>query len=250
MESGEDEVARFSRRQGKLDGLEVPHLADEYDVGVLTQGAPQGIGKAFRMRPQLTLVDKAFLGVVEKLDGVLDGEDVFLHGIVDEVHYRGKRRRFAAAGRPRDEDEALFQARYVLEYTGQVEFIEGGYLARNGPEDRRFAAVLLEDVDPEAGQVAEAEGEVELEVLLEDLPLEVAQYVIDHIVHIFLVEGRQIDLCHFAVYPDHRGFPGTDVQVRSSAFECETQQFRYVHGVLLSFERFYLLVCRQILKTL
>jgi hypothetical protein len=104
VEGGEYEVSRFSRRQGKLDGLEVPHFADEYDVGILTQGAPQGVGKAFGMRSKFTLVDKAFLGVVEELDGVLDGEDMFLHGIVDEVHYRGKRRRLAAAGGPRDED--------------------------------------------------------------------------------------------------------------------------------------------------
>src|SRR5215467_5459018 len=50
--------------------------------------------------------DDAALVLVQKLDRVLDREDVVGARLVDLVDHRGERRRLAGARRARDEDEA------------------------------------------------------------------------------------------------------------------------------------------------
>ena len=47
-----------------------------------------------------------FLCVVEELDRVLDGHDVLVALLVDQVDHRRERRRLAGAGRAGDEHEA------------------------------------------------------------------------------------------------------------------------------------------------
>jgi hypothetical protein len=72
----EDEVTGLGRGQCRGDRLEVSHLTDEDDVGVLAQGVLERIGEAVRVRAHFALVDDAALVVVEELDRVLDRHDV------------------------------------------------------------------------------------------------------------------------------------------------------------------------------
>ena len=72
----EDEVARLRGLDGDLDGLQVAHLADEHDVGVLAQRGAQRVGEAWVCAVHLALVDQAAVGLVDELDRVLDGDDV------------------------------------------------------------------------------------------------------------------------------------------------------------------------------
>ena len=58
------------------DRLEVPHLADQDDVGVLAQDVLQRRGEAVGVGPDLALVHDAGLVLVQELDRVLDGHDV------------------------------------------------------------------------------------------------------------------------------------------------------------------------------
>src|SRR4029079_1613283 len=103
VERREDEVAGLGRGQRGRDRLEVSHLADEAHVGVLTERGLQAESEALRIGAQLALVDDALLVLVQELDRVLDREDVFVPGVVDQVEHRGERRRLARAGRARDE---------------------------------------------------------------------------------------------------------------------------------------------------
>jgi len=43
---------------------------------------------------------------VDKFDGVLNGDDVAISFIVDDINHRGQGRRLSATGRPCNEDEA------------------------------------------------------------------------------------------------------------------------------------------------
>jgi hypothetical protein len=61
---------------GRLDGLEVAHFADEDHVRVLTQGAAEGLGEAGHVVADLALVDDRLLVVVVVLDRVFDRDDV------------------------------------------------------------------------------------------------------------------------------------------------------------------------------
>ena len=76
VQRGEHEVTGLGERERDRDRVEVAHLAEEDDVGVLTQGAAQTVGEAVHVGAHLTLVDHRGLVVVQVLDRVLDGEDV------------------------------------------------------------------------------------------------------------------------------------------------------------------------------
>jgi predicted alpha/beta-hydrolase family hydrolase len=56
-------VTGLGRPHGRLDRLEVTHLADEDHVGVLTQGPAEGLGEARDVVADLALVDDRLLVV-------------------------------------------------------------------------------------------------------------------------------------------------------------------------------------------
>ena len=72
----EHQVARLGQRQGELDGLEVSHLTDEEDVGVLPESGTQRPLERRAVEADLALVDGGEIVLVHVLDRVLDREDV------------------------------------------------------------------------------------------------------------------------------------------------------------------------------
>jgi hypothetical protein len=51
-------VPRFGRGNGGLNRLQVAHFADQDHIGVLTQGAADGLGKAGHIDTDLALIDR------------------------------------------------------------------------------------------------------------------------------------------------------------------------------------------------
>ena len=78
VQRAERQVAGLGDPQRRLDRLEVAHLADEHDVGVLAQRRAQRVREAVRVAVHLALVDQAALVLVDVLDRVLDREDVLV----------------------------------------------------------------------------------------------------------------------------------------------------------------------------
>ena len=105
----EHEVPGFRRRQRDLDGLAVAHLADEDHLRRLPQRRRERRGERRRVAVQLALVDGRLLVLVQELDRILDGEDVFGAGLVDQIDDRRQRRRLARAGRTGDQDDAVLE---------------------------------------------------------------------------------------------------------------------------------------------
>ena len=64
----EDEVAGLGDREGGCDRLEIAHLADLDDVGILAKRGSQGAGEVVGVRPDLALDDHRLLVVVHVLD--------------------------------------------------------------------------------------------------------------------------------------------------------------------------------------
>ncbi len=93
VERAEGQVTRLGDPQGGLDRLEVAHLADQNDVGILAQGRPEGVGEGVGVGVELPLVHEALLVLVQVLDGVLDGDHVLVTLAVDLVEHRSQRRR-------------------------------------------------------------------------------------------------------------------------------------------------------------
>ena len=77
------EMPGLCRLQGRLGRLGVAELADEDDVGVLAQDAPERLVERAGVEPDLALVDDAACVGVEDLDRILDRDDVLPSRAVD-----------------------------------------------------------------------------------------------------------------------------------------------------------------------
>ena len=149
VQRAEHQVAGFRGGQRRGNSLQVAHLSDQYDVGVLPEDVFQRAGERERVAPQLALVDDRLLMMVDVLYGVLDGDDVATLVRVDEIYHRGLRGRLAVTRGPGDEDQSLRPERQLGNDLGQAEFLQGGHLLRNGPHGGGDAALLHVYVDPE-----------------------------------------------------------------------------------------------------
>ena len=81
----------------------------------------------------------------------------------------------------------------LLEDLRRIQVLERQDLRRNGAEHRAGAAVLVEGVDAEARQLRDLEREVGLQELLVGLALLVVHDVVHHVVHLLVVQRRQVD---------------------------------------------------------
>lgn len=66
-------------------------------------------------------------------------------------------------------------------------------------------------------------------MVLEVHPLGVIHDCIDQRLHLSMIEGRQVDAPHIAIYPNHRRQAGGQVQVGCTLFSAECQQFGDIH---------------------
>ncbi len=167
MQRGEDQVTGLGDGEGGLDGLQVPHLADEHDVRILPEHVAERLLEGGGVRPDLPLVDHAGLVRVEVLDRVLDGHDVLAGLGVDLVDHGGQRGGFPAAGGAGDQHEAAGLEGQLGGDRRQAQLLEGEDLEGDGAEGAGDGAALHVDVGPEPGEVLDAEGEVDGVVLLE-----------------------------------------------------------------------------------
>ena len=163
----EDEVAGLGREQRRFDRLQVAHLADQDDVGVLAQGAAQRVRERLRVDRDLALVDERLVVAVQVLDRVLDRHHVRRARRVDVVDHRGERGALAAAGRAGDEDQAALFLRDPLQHRRQAELVDRLDPVGNDAQDEADGAALLEDVGAEAAEPRDAVGEVDFLVLPE-----------------------------------------------------------------------------------
>ena len=91
MQRAESQVAGFSDAQGRLDGLQVAHFADQHHVRVFTERSAQRVGEALGVGVQFALIHHTVLVHVHELDGILDGQDVVVPFGVDLVDHGRER---------------------------------------------------------------------------------------------------------------------------------------------------------------
>ena len=210
VQGREDEVAGLGGGQRHRDGLEVAHLADQDDVGVLAQHVLERVLERLGVLPHLALVDDALLVPVEELDRVLDGHDVLAAGAVRQVD--------RATARVVDLPEPVGPVTRTKPRGSDAKFATDGGTPRsssclisNGmmPEGGAEGVALAVDVHAEPGPARHAVGEVELEVLLELLPLLLGEGGVEHPLDDRRREDRLVlELLQLAVEPDRRAGAG------------------------------------------
>ncbi|MOA20624.1 hypothetical protein D3C78_1410780 [compost metagenome] len=188
-----------------------------------------------RHRPDFTLVDQAFLGVVDELDRVFHRQDVAVFGLVEVVDHGRQRGGLARAGRPGHQHQTAGLEGQVAKDLGCVELFQRQDLAGDGAEHGRRAALLVEGVDAKACQAFDLEREIDLQHLVVDLALDIAHDVVNHGVHGLVVQRVDIDAPYIAMHANHRWQPRGQVQVGRFVLDAERQQLGNVHGGPLSF---------------
>jgi len=119
VQSCHDQVSSFSTGDGKLDGFQVTHLTYQKHVGVFTERCPQSVVEGMCVLAQLTLVYDGFFVIVQVLDRVFDGDDVFRTLLVDVVDNRRQSGGLTRPGGPGDEKQTTRPGRYFLETGGR-----------------------------------------------------------------------------------------------------------------------------------
>src|SRR3984893_5109876 len=152
VQGGENQVAGFGGQQRGGNGFEVAHFADEDDIGILTQSGAQGGGEVRCVDLDLALVDEAALVAVQKLDGVLDGDEVVGAVGVDAVDHGGERGGFTGTGGASDEHQAALLFTNLVDDRGKIELVGGANFGGNDAQHHADVAALLEYVDAETAQ--------------------------------------------------------------------------------------------------
>ena len=225
VQGREREVARLGDAQGRLDGLEVAHLADQDDVRILAQGGAQRQTEALRVAVHFALVHQTALVLVDVLDRILDREDVLVPLGVDLVDHRRQRRRLATAGGAGDQYQAARALRELGEDRRQAQFLEAAHLLGNQTVDRRHGATLIEDVAAEAADPTDAEREVEFLALLEPLLLRVGADAVGQLLGLGGRQRRQLERHQLAVHPHGRRGARRQVQIGAIQLHRRLQQF-------------------------
>ena len=221
-------MAGLRRRQCRRHGLGVPHLPDQYDVGVLAHGGPHGNHVAVGVDADLALVNGGTPVGVEDFDRVLDREDVDGPFVVDVIDHRGESGRLARAGRPRHKDESPRSVGEGADDLGDAELFERRAARAYQPHDDADRPPLAKDVHSEPSHARDGVGEVRLL-----LPLHLLAAVGRHDragddLGVLGREGLALQPPQLAVHADGRREPHGKVEVRATVLHHRSQQRREI----------------------
>ena len=209
----EDEVAGFRGLERRVEGVEVPNLADEQDVRVLSEHAPQRLAKAVGVGSDFALVDAALDVAVQELDGVFDRDDVRVPVLIDVVEHRRERRRFSGARDSSDENQAARHQCDPFAHLGQIELSDRLRLERHGSHRVGDGSALLVGVDAEASDTWDGEREVRFLLLRKFLDVLGRHDLLGQAAQIILRQRRHIQRHHVTVYAQCRRTPDFQVHV-------------------------------------
>ncbi len=191
------------------------------------RSAREGAGVA----PDLALVDQRAFRIVQELDRVLDRQNMPAVGRVDMADQGGKRGRFAAAGRPGDQDQAFGQARIPRQHPGGAELLQRRHLGRDDPEHRRRAGAIGEAVEAEAGARGVRDGDVDLEVGGERGPLRLIEHGVQQAVDLGARKRRRVERPDLAIDPQHGRVAAGQMQVGGGVIDRKLQKPVDVHAI-------------------
>ena len=153
-------MAGFRGGQADLHGLPVAHLADQDDLGRLTQGGPHADGEGAEIVTHFPLIEGGLFLLVDIFDRVLQGDDVHRPLLVDPVQEGGKRGGLTGTGGAGKENKAIQFAGHFVEGLGKLHPLDGRDLGLQFSQNRRKIAFLGEDIDPEPGLVGQRIGKI------------------------------------------------------------------------------------------
>ncbi len=162
VQGREDQMPGLGDGQGRRDGLQVAHLADLDDVGILAKRRPQRAGEIVRVGPDFALDDHRAVVTVHVLDRILDRDDVDGTSPIDLVEHGRHGRRLARPGRAGHEDEPVGPIDEVMADRWRPEHFQRWDDIWHEAQCTRERPALEEEVRANTGRIPEREAEIEL----------------------------------------------------------------------------------------
>ena len=209
-------MPRLRRQDSRGDGLVVPHLSDEDDIGVLPQGTSKRLSKGNGVGSYLPLIDEALLVPNQVLNGVLDGDNMCRPVHVHMLDHGRQCARFPGPRGAGNQDQSAGLHGELFHHRGQIQFLDTINLHRDHPHDHPDGRALLENVCTKTAKALHAVCQIYLMLLLKSLPLLLIHHGRDHPERIFLAdpgllgEGNQT-----VIDPNDRRASHLDMQVGS-----------------------------------
>ncbi len=107
MQGGNDQMSSLCRRQSRLDGFFITHLADQDDIRSLTERCAKTGYIAFCIQADLSLSYNTLIMAVQILDRILQRDNVSIARFVDLINDAGKSRALTASCRSGHQHKAL-----------------------------------------------------------------------------------------------------------------------------------------------
>ena len=171
VEGGKNEVTGLSCGEGELDGLEVTHFTDHYDVGIFPESSAERAGEGLGVSSDLALVHVASLGLEDILDGIFQSENVIFTIFVDEINKRRHGGGLTRTHRACDEDKTVLITGERLDVLdGETEVLHRPDVGRNDSEDNLVTETLFHDGGSEA-TVGISVGEIDVPDFLKSRPI-------------------------------------------------------------------------------
>src|SRR5690606_10133214 len=210
------------------------YLADHDHVRGFAQDVAQGFGKAQGVESHLALVDDRLLVPVQKLDRILDADDVpgAVGGAV--VEHGGQGGRFARAGGAVHRNQAAVEHHQLFQNRGQPQLGDTRDLVVDVPHHHGHFATLVVDVDPEAPRIGHAHRQVHFQGAFELGNLLLTHQLVGQLLD--LARSQRLFLKRVIVTLALEGDRGTytEEQVGAVAFGKRVQITEDVHGMTLS----------------
>ena len=92
MQCAKYQVTRFGRSEGQANGLKIAHFPYQNNIGIFPQRGSQRFRKPQCVAVHLALINQAALTVMNKLNRILDRQDMILAAVVYVIDHCGKRR--------------------------------------------------------------------------------------------------------------------------------------------------------------
>ena len=223
MERAKNKMPRLGGGQSKTDCLKVTHLAHQNNVGILAQSRAQRFRETQRVAVDFSLIHQAPLALMDKLDRILNREDMVVPVVVNEIDHRREGRRFTRASWSGDQNQTSGQHGDIPEHLSHAKLIHRQHLRRNRSEYRSCTAIVIKGVNPKARHIGHFEGKIRLEKLFEVLALPVIHDVVDQRLHLSVILSRHVDASNVAIDPNHGRQACGEVEVGSALLDAESE---------------------------
>lgn len=147
MERRKDQVTCLGCMKCRLKGLAVAHLADEDNVGILTQGSSESWSKPRHIDTDFTLTKAATLIGKEVLNGILEGNHVEIGSLVEVTEQSGEGRALTRTSRSADKHDAVTKLSELSKGWIEMDLSKRRRRRLNQAQDSARRAALLEGID-------------------------------------------------------------------------------------------------------